>query len=269
MDKKSEHSIRRYRRWYATLLRLYSKPYHERFSEEMEQTFTDQLRERAADERGVVRCALWMFAETFMGIVRQNMSSTMMKNKRIVVIVFVVACILMAPFVAMQFTDEVTWSLLDFVAAGGLLLGAGLTYEFISRLAGNTAYKAAVAVAVATGLILVWINLAVGIIGSENNSANLMYFGVLQIGFIGAIIARLQPRGMARAMYATAIGQALAPVIALFMWNAQGVSAATFFGGAGVLGVFVLNTFFVAMWIASATLFHSARVKPKETALPG
>jgi hypothetical protein len=35
-----------------------------------------------------------------------------------------------------------------------------------------------------------------------------MYIGVLAVGIIGAIIARLRPRGMARALFATALAQA-------------------------------------------------------------
>jgi hypothetical protein len=42
-----------------------------------------------------------------------------------------------------------------------------------------------------------------------------MYFGVLAVGSIGAIIARLQPRGMARALFVTALTQALIAAIAL------------------------------------------------------
>lgn len=34
----------RHRRWYARLLRLYSKPFRERFQESMEQTFYDACR---------------------------------------------------------------------------------------------------------------------------------------------------------------------------------------------------------------------------------
>jgi hypothetical protein len=48
-------------------------------------------------------------------------------------------------------------------------------------------------------------NLAVGIIGSEDNPANLMYGGVLAVGIIGAIIARFEPHGMARALVATTL----------------------------------------------------------------
>jgi hypothetical protein len=45
--------MRRYRHWYAKLLRLYPKPYYERFGEGMEQTFNDLLRERAEEKRGL------------------------------------------------------------------------------------------------------------------------------------------------------------------------------------------------------------------------
>ncbi len=75
-------------------------------------------------------------------------------------------------------------------------------------------YRWAVGLALAAALIMVWISLAVGIIGSEDNPANLMYVGVLAVGFVGAIIARLRPRGMARAMFATAIAQTLVLVVA-------------------------------------------------------
>ena len=88
-------------------------------------------------------------------------------------------------------------------------------YELAARKTGNIAYRAAVGVALAAALLLVWINLAVGIIGNEDNPANLMYIGVLAVGTIGAIIARFQPHGMARALFATALAQGLVVVIAL------------------------------------------------------
>jgi len=47
--------------------------------------------------------------------------------------------------------------------------------------------------------IIVWINGAVGITGSENNPANLLYGGVLVVGIIGAFyrvaVARSVPTG--------------------------------------------------------------------------
>jgi hypothetical protein len=68
----SDHRLRRYRNWYAKLLRLYPKPYRERFGEGMEQTFNDLCRERVKAERGLISFALWTFFETSAAIIREN-----------------------------------------------------------------------------------------------------------------------------------------------------------------------------------------------------
>ncbi|NUM25256.1 MAG: hypothetical protein HUU49_01360 [Candidatus Buchananbacteria bacterium] len=152
--------------------------------------------------------------------------------------------------VAMQFTKEVNWSLFDFILMGGLMFGAALAYELITKQANTPTFKTAVAIALATAFLLVWINGAVGIIGSENNPANLLYFGVLAVGFIGTIIARLKPRKMSFVLFATALTQALVPVIALTIWQPA--------FSPGVIAVFVLNAFFVLLFIVSGLLFKHA-----------
>ena len=76
----SEHSIARYRNLYAKLLRLYPKPYRERFGKGMEQTFSDLLRERRDAERGLFAFALWMFVETSAGIIRENITFIIVHN---------------------------------------------------------------------------------------------------------------------------------------------------------------------------------------------
>ena len=116
-------------------------------------------------------------------------------RRRIAAWAVVTGLILMIPLVAMQFTDEVAWTLFDFVVMGALLFGAGLTYELVARKGSSIAYRAAVGIACAAGLLLVWVNGAVGIIGSENNDANLMYFGVIAVGFIGAFAAQFPAAG--------------------------------------------------------------------------
>ena len=73
----TEDSMRRYRTWYARLLRLYPKPHRERFGEGMKQTFNDLCRERAEAGRGLFRLALWIFLETSAGIIRENATSIM------------------------------------------------------------------------------------------------------------------------------------------------------------------------------------------------
>jgi hypothetical protein len=155
---------------------------------------------------------------------------------------------LLLPLIAMQITDEVNWGVADFVLFGAMLAGAGGTFELAARMTGNHAYRAAVGVALAAAFILVWMNLAVGIIGSEENRANLMYGGVLAVGIIGAVIARFQPHGMARALVGTAVAQALVAVIALI-------------AGWGYASVLTLLTgFFVGLWLISAWLFRKAYV---------
>lgn len=254
----SERLIRRYRNWYAKLLRLYSKPYYERFGEGMKQTFTDLLRERAEEGRGLLGCALWMFVETSAGIMRENITNIIMQNKNIIYLAIGTAFILLLPLLAMLFTDQVVWDLFDFIVAGALIFGTGLAYELVAKKGGTMAYRVAVGIALAAAFLLVWMNLAVGIIGSEDNPVNLMYFGVLAIGILGATIARLRPQGMARALITTALAQALVPVIALIINKPQITSVEA---SMGVLGVLGLNAFFVMMFSGSALLFRRSRIR--------
>ena len=63
----------------------------------------------------------------------------------------------------MQFTDEVNWTLIDFVVAGALLLGTGLLCEHAIRKINKIKYRIAVCVALLVVLLLIWAELAVGI----------------------------------------------------------------------------------------------------------
>jgi hypothetical protein len=152
---------------------------------------------------------------------------------------------MLMPLVAMQFTDEVNWDGTDFAVFGAMLAVAGGTYELAARMTKNSAYRAAVGVAVAAAFTLIWMNLAVGIIGTEDNPLNLVYGGVLAVAIVGAVIARFQPDGMARALVATALAQAFVAVIAQiaghFTW--------------------ILTAFYVALWLTSAWLFRKAARK--------
>lgn len=246
-----ERSLRRYRNWYAKLLRLYSKPHYERFGQGMEQTFNDLLRERSNAQRSLLALVLWMFAETSAGIMKENFTAMIVQNKIVLRPALATAFLLSVPLLAMQFTREVAWSAIDFAVGGILLFSAGLTYELFARKAGNLTYRAAAGLAVATGLFLIWANLAVGIIGSEDNPVNLMYLGVLAVEFIGALLARFQPRAMARALLATALAQTLVTVIAL-------IAGMEHSSGSSVFEILGVNGFFVALFVLSALLFQRA-----------
>lgn len=153
------------------------------------------------------------------------------------------AALVLLPLAAMPITEEVNWDLADFIFAGALVTGVGLAFELAVRVSDSKAYRAAVAFALGAAFLLIWANAAVGIIGSEDNPANQMYFGVLAVGLVGALIARFRPAGMAVALVAMAIGQVLIAVIALV-------------AGLGFTGPITL--FFAALWLTSAWLFRKA-----------
>ena len=96
--------------------------------------------------------------------------------------------ILLVPFIAMFFTEEVQWTLSDFVIMGALIFGVSLAYQFLSGRSGDVAYKGGIGLALLAVFLLVWINLAVGIIGSEDNPLNMLYLLIPMIGFVGTII---------------------------------------------------------------------------------
>ena len=248
------NSIHRYRWLYKKLLHIYPKQYRDRFTVSMQQTFNDLLRERAGEEKRLLGFAVWMIIETSAVALRERITYITMRNKNILRIALVTVSILMIPLVGMQFSDKDVWTVYDFVIAGVLLFGAGLGYELVSRKGGSFAYRTAVGIGCATGLLLVWANLAVGIIGSDDNPANALYLGVIAVGLIGVAIARFDPRRMSHAMFATAITQALVPVVALIIWQPPLTI--------GVLGVFLANGLFVALWLVSGLLFRRAITPP-------
>ena len=161
-----------------------------------------------------------------------------------------IACFLMLPALAMSVSSEVRWSATDYVVFGAMLVGAGGLYDLASASAVSSAYRAAVAIAVAAAFVLIWINLAVGFIGTEANPANLMFGGVLVVGIVGAPLARFRPNGMARALSAMAVVQILVGVIALVL--------ASRFAESESVKISVLTGMFTTAWLLSAWLFRRA-----------
>lgn len=89
-----------------------------------------------------------------------------MKNKRPGIILLVIALLLLIPFVAMRFTEEVDWTFSDFAVAAALLLATGLMGEFVMRKFTGTRSRIALCAALLLALLLVWMELAVGIFGT-------------------------------------------------------------------------------------------------------
>lgn len=160
--------------------------------------------------------------------------------------------LLVLPLLGMRLSDQVHWTTLDFAVAGALLFGALFPFALVLRATPSIALRVAAGLALAAGLGLVWVNLAVGMIGRPGNPANLMYAGVLAVGAGGALLARFRPRGMARAMLATAAAMALAALVALAA--GLGEPAHLVLAGHGL---------FVALFLASAGLFRRATHIPR------
>jgi hypothetical protein len=154
-------------------------------------------------------------------------------------------CLLAVPWVAMRYTDEVRWTASDFVVGGALLFGlAALVDQALWRPA-SLAWRAGALLAVVTGFGLAWGTLAAGLIGDEGHPANLGVAGVLAIAAFGTAFARLEARGMARALTATALAQVLVAGLALALGDANGAGVSLLFAGA---------------WAVSALLFRRAAV---------
>lgn len=181
-----------------------------------------------------------------------------LQSKSFLRLVLGTAFILLIPLVAMQFSQEVVWTQYDFDFAGTLLFSTGLAYELVTSRASSGRYRLAFGLALGTALFLIWANLAVGLIGSERNPANLLYGGVLAVAVGGALLARFQPRGMVRALLATALAQVLVPVVALLLGMLQLDSAAQITEVLGVTGLFV------GLWLGAALLFRRAGARPEQ-----
>lgn len=150
--------------------------------------------------------------------------------------------LLLLPLAAMQVTDEVAWDGKDFAIFGVMLAVVGGAIEAGVRLSGAPAYRLGVAVAVVAGFLLVWANLAVGVIGNEENPLNAMFGGVLIVGIIGAVIARFRAAGMARAMIAMAAAQVVVALVAQALGHV----------------IWPMTVVFAGIWLASAALFRKA-----------
>ena len=175
-------------------------------------------------------------------------------KKRIIIWAIITVVILSIPAVAMLLTDEVDWSIFDFILMGTLIFGFGALFEFGRKRSTNFAYQAGTGLALAATFLLIWINGAVGIIGNEDNPANLMYTLVVLIGATGAIYTQFRPAGMAKTLLLMAIVQFLVPLVALVFWPPATIS----WGEAGVYRVFTLNLFFVFLFGFSAAMFRQA-----------
>jgi heme/copper-type cytochrome/quinol oxidase subunit 4 len=161
-----------------------------------------------------------------------------------------VLVLLALPLVAMQFGNQVNWTGGDFLAAAIMLGGTGALLELAARRSEDIVYRLAAAVGLLTALLLLWVNVAVGVIGAEGNPANGWYLAIYVVGFLGATVSRLQPAGMAATVVAMALVQAAITLLAI-MRDAGGAAASA-------SEILAINGCFILLWLVSALLFVAA-----------
>lgn len=119
--------------------------------------------------------AKWLFIKETVLLFRPSIARNIFQRKdkyipamitptqRLTGIVLAVALLLLVPLIAMQFTTEVSWTLFDFVVAGGLLLSTGLLCEFTIRKVKKSKNRIAICATIISALLIIWAELAVGI----------------------------------------------------------------------------------------------------------
>lgn len=157
--------------------------------------------------------------------------------------------LLMVPLVAMQFTDQVDWSVFDFIIAGALLFGTGVLFVLVVRVTENIVFKCAMVLALGATFLMIWANLAVGLIGSGPNPGNLMYIGVIAVLIIGIYLSRFKPAALERAMFGTAFALLLLVVIALLANMHK-------YPQSSVIEIIGVNLFFATPYVVSGLLFR-------------
>jgi peptidoglycan/LPS O-acetylase OafA/YrhL len=105
-------------------------------------------------------------------------------NRSAVRVAIGVALVLSLPLVAMLFTNDVVWSLADFVLAGVLLATIGVALELAVRKAGN----------LVTALSIAALGVAAGIVGEADDAPGLVLLGILLIGSACALGVRTPQR---------------------------------------------------------------------------
>jgi hypothetical protein len=246
---RHEHAVRASERAYRSLLRAYPHGLRDEYGDEMALCFRDLCREELEDRGRRGLAALWAYTlPELIYTAFQERSKKLARNtyRYVLGVAIVTALLLLIPLLG-----NWPWTLGDFGFAGAMIFGTGLAFVLVARGGSRLAYRAAVGVSLAAAFLLVWINAAVGIIGAPDEAANLMYIGVLAVGIAGAFVARFRPQEMARALLATSLAQALVATITLFFGLGSGSPP-------GVVGVLILNGFFVSLFAGSALLFRYA-----------
>jgi len=175
-------------------------------------------------------------------------------SRSVLGVVLVTVALLSIPLIAMQFTSEVNWSASDFILMGVLLLSVGMLVMLALHSAAHIVYRAGMLGAIGATFLMIWANLAVGLIGSGPNAGNQLYGGVIVVGIIGTYLSRFTAVGMERTMYAMALALVVHTSIALLASMHQ-------YPDSSVIMILGVNGFFAMLYTLSGLLFRYVAVE--------
>jgi len=139
---------------------------------------------------------------------------------------------------------------------------ARLRHRIEDTMNTSTAYRIGLALAVASMLFLLWGVGAMGIVGAEGDAFDRLYFAVVGIGVVGALLARFQAPGMAGVLTAMALAVATITALALILGKQQSPVSS-------IGEILMVNALFVALFAVAAWLFRIAARGAHTSSRPG
>ena len=167
---------------------------------------------------------------------------------------FITAALLF-PFIAVESADALGLSEDDaFFDRLPLLLLAliliGIIIAVVLTWKNKSGIRSALGLALFTSFLIVWMNAAVGIIGSEENRINIIYYGLVIFSIIWVMFENYSVLGFARSMFASMIVAVLLGVSVMIIAGINGVSFI------GLIQIAALNGMFATLYGISALLFR-------------
>ena len=173
-------------RWVRFYTRDLPEPTARRRIEEVDADVRDQIAHERDDGVGDRRIALHVASRMVRGLAadaswrRRAIARSATKEavkmgttaRSAIRVALVTTAVLLAPLVAMRFTDEVNWTPFDLAFAFVLLAGAGSLLELALKKPGRPVYRVS---ATALGVVAI-------VLGEADDAPGLVLFGLLLIG---------------------------------------------------------------------------------------
>ena len=165
------------------------------------------------------------------------------------------------PLIAMQFTSSVNWDLLDFSIAGLLLASSGLALRWLVWRSKDPWFRIGSIIGILAVFLLIWSNLAVGLIGSGPNLPNLLFGLIPLIGIIGAIRSHFSSKGLFRSMVTMAIAILTMGIVSFLLSDLKNWENS-------FTAIFLVTGFFSFLFLVSALFFKVSEKRKGKASNP-